>query len=189
MFSDLIKAQRGGAMSKKQREDEVSPERIRELMDELFSNDEDMDEDMDKGGRYNDKMYKMDEDMDDMDEDMDDDMDDDMDKGMDYKSKLMKMDDDMDDMDEDMEKGEGDERREMMDKVYSLIDDLSDEELTRIIESRTMKKAMAMNVVNSMSTQALSEFCSQMQANGEQGMSSLEKGEEPELEDELERED
>ena len=76
MFSDLIKAQRGGAMSKKQREDEVSPERIRELMDELFSRDdeEDMDEDMDmdKGGRYNDKMYKMDEDMDnDMDMDMD----------------------------------------------------------------------------------------------------------------------
>lgn len=187
MFSDLIKAQRGGAMSKKQREDEVSPERIRELMDELFSRDEDMDEDedMDKGGRYNDKMYKMDDDMDD--DDMDDD---DMDKGMDYKSKLMKMDEDMDDdMDDDMEKGEDDERREMMDKVYSLIDDLSDEELTRIIESRTMKKAMAMNVVNSMSTQALSEFCSQMQANGEQGMSSLEKGEEPELEDELERED
>ena len=121
-------------------------------------------------------------------------MDMDMDKGVNYKSKLMKMDEDMDedmDDDEDMEKGEDDERREMMDKVYSLIDDLSDEELTRIIESRTMKKAMAMNVVNSMSTQALSEFCSQMQANGEQGMSSLEKGEEPEpeFEDEPELED
>ena len=49
--------------------------------------------------------------------------------------------------------------------------------LTRIIESRTMKKALAMNVIKDMSTQALSEFCSQMEANGEPGMSSLEKGE------------
>ena len=168
MFTDLVKARKGGAMSKRSQEEEVSPERIRELMDELFSGDDTEEDEMDKGGIYNSaphytnsRLHKMDEE-DDLEDDFDEE--DEMDKGHGYTSQRM------------LEKGEEDERREMMDKVYSMIDDLSDEELTRIIESRTMKKALAMNVVNSMSTQALSEFCSQMEANGEQGMSGLEKG-------------
>ena len=40
MFTDLVKARKGGAMSKRSQEEEVSPERIRELMDELFSGDD-----------------------------------------------------------------------------------------------------------------------------------------------------
>lgn len=171
MFTDLVKARKGGAMSKREQEEEVSPERIRELMDELFSgSDADDDEgEMDKGGMYgsashykNSRLHKMD-DEDELEDDFDDE--DEMDKGYMSQRRLEKADE------------EDDERREMMDKVYSMIDDLSDEELTRIIESRTMKKALAMNVIKDMSTQALSEFCSQMEANGEQGMSSLEKGE------------
>lgn len=153
MFIDLVKAKKGGA-SKSEREDELSPERIRELMDELFSGGDDgSDDEMDKGGRYSAKMYKMNEDEGDDDEMMDEMMD-----------------------DEDEDEGEDDERREMMDKVYSMIDDLSDEELKRIIDSRTMRKALAMNIVSQMSNQALSEFVSQIEANGEQGMSELEKG-------------
>lgn len=163
MFMDLVKARKGGAMSEREREEEVSPDRIRELMDELFSgsSDEGEEDEMDKGSMssaqsrmyQNNNLYKMDGEEDD---------------GEDFE--------DMEKAEEEDEEGEEDERREMMDKVYSMIDDLSDEELTRIIESRTMKKALAMNVVNTMSNQALSEFVSQMEANGEQGMSELEKG-------------
>jgi len=154
MFVDLVKAKRP---SKK--DEELSPERIRELMDELFKGDEDEDEELDKGMSYEMDKGDMDErgDMDEMDE---------MDKG------------DMGEMDEDLEKGDEDKRREMMSSVYSLVDDLSDEELKAIIDSRMMKKALVMNVVNTMETGELNELVSQLQANGAAPNSPLNKAEE-----------
>ena len=137
MFVDLVKAKRP---SKK--DEELSPERIRELMDELFKGDEDEEEEFDKGMSYE------------------------MDKG------------DMGEMDDDLEKGDEDKRREMMSTVYSLVDDLSDEELKAIIDSRMMKKALVMNVVNTMETGELNELVSQLQANGAAPNSPLNKAEE-----------
>lgn len=148
MFLDLVKA-------RKSNNEEVSPERIRELMDELFSgSDDDMDDDMDKGTGY------------DMDKGDKGDMGDDMDKG---------------DMGDDMEKGK-DARRELMNKVYSLVDNLSEEELKAIIDSRTMKKALFMGVIDNMETGELSELVSQMQANGIDNMNKAEEVQAEEME-------
>ena len=176
MFLDLVKASK----SSKRRgdDDEVSPERIRELMDDLFSkgDDDDFDdEDMDKGYGYGyssrDKLRK--------EADLDDDLDDeDMDKGHGYgyssRDKLRKeadLDDNFDD-DEDMSKNR-DNRRALMDQVYSMVDDLNDEELKSIIETRMMRKALAMSIIDQMPTSELSELVDQLTANGGQGMSPL----------------
>lgn len=178
MFLDLVKASKSS--SKRRGDDEeVSPERIRELMDDLFSkgDDDDFDdEDMDKGYGYGyssrDKLRK--------EADLDDDFDDeDMDKGHGYgygsRDKLRKEadldDDDLDD-DEDMSKNR-DNRRALMDQVYSMVDDLNDEELKSIIETRMMRKALAMSIIDQMPTSELSELVDQLTANGGQGMSPL----------------
>jgi len=146
---DLIKAR--GAQMESDDDEDVSPERLREIMDELFS----APAQTKKGGySYRDELEK--QMMDDEDEFEDD--------------------EDEDDEGEDMEKGDGDkkERRSLMSQVYSMVDDMSDEELSAIINSRTMQKALAMGVINQMSTSELGELVDQMTANGEQGMSAVE---------------
>lgn len=148
---DLIKAR--GAQMESDDDEDVSPERLREIMDELFSAPAQQTK---KGGGYS---YR-----DELEKQMMDDEDDDLE------------DEDEDDEDEDMEKGDGDkkERRSLMSQVYSMVDDMSDEELSAIINSRTMQKALAMGVINQMSTAELGELVDQMSANGEQGMSAVE---------------
>ena len=145
MFLDLVKASKS---SKRRGDDEeVSPERIRELMDDLFSKgDEDDfdDEDMDKGHGY----------------------------GCGYSSRdKLRKEDELDDDDEFDD--EGDNRRALMDQVYSMVDDLNDEELKSIIETRMMRKALAMSIIDQMPTSELSELVDQLTANGGQGMSPL----------------
>src|SRR5210317_897149 len=112
MFIDLVKARKSAApKSKSETRDEISDERLDEIMAELFGGADDEDDEpapapkMKKGSGYSysarDKMLeKAEEDLDD-EEDMDD---------------------------EDMEKGAM-SRREMMNQVYSMVDDLSDDEL------------------------------------------------------------
>ena len=158
MFLDLVKARKAD-------KEDVSPERIRELMDELFSgsDDGDMDDDdMDKGMRY---------DMDDMD---------DMDKGS--MKEMYKGDDDDNMRDDSDDDSSDDSRRELMNKVYSLVDNLSEEELKAIIDSRTMKKALVMGVIDNMATGELSELVSQMQANGIDSMNKAEEVQADEME-------
>ena len=150
---DLIKA-RGAQMDESDDDEDVSPERLREIMDELFS----APAQTKKGGySYRDELQKQ---MMDDDDEFEDDEDE----------------DDEDDEDEDMEKGDGDkkERRSLMSQVYSMVDDMSDEELSAIVNSRTMQKALAMGVISQMSTSELGELVDQMSANGEQGMSVVE---------------
>lgn len=136
MFVNLVKAMN----SEKEMKKELSEDRLKDLMDKLFTPEE---------------MSKGDEDGD----SMDDSSIDDDDVFEDQQPKL------------NLEKGS--DRREMMDRVYSLVDNLSDEELQAIIESKSMKKAMVMNVFSQMSNEELADFVSQTSANGEQGMEQV----------------
>ena len=141
MFVNLVKAMNSSEGAKKK---ELSEDRLKDLMDKLFSPDEENGARMSKGDDYKNS---------DSIEDEDDDMGDQPTLGL--------------------EKG-ADDRREMMDKVYSLVDNLSDEELQAIIDSKSMKKAMVMNVFSQMSNQDLADFVSQTSANGEKGMEQVE---------------
>ena len=148
MFMDLVKANKTPTKRNKAR-DEISDERLDEIMAELFgSADEEGEDDyepapkpMKKGSGYSarDKMLeKAEEDLDD-DEDFED--------------------------DEDMEKG-GMSRREMMNQVYSMVDDLSDDELSSFLADRQMKKAQVMAIFEQMPTSDLKELVSSRDANG-----------------------
>jgi hypothetical protein len=155
MFVNLVKAMNSSEGAKKK---ELSEDRLKDLMDKLFSPDEENGARMSKGDDYND------DDMEDSDSDSIDD------------------DDDMEDQQTlGLEKGAND-RREMMDRVYSLVDNLSDEELQAIIDSKSMKKAMVMNVFSQMSNQDLADFVSQTSANGEQGMEQVDSALQMEVE-------
>jgi len=145
MFMDLVKANKTPAKRNKAK-DEVSDERLDEIMAELFGSADDEDEPapapkMRKGTGYSarDKMLeKAEEDLDD-DEDFED--------------------------DEDMEKG-GMSRREMMNQVYSMVDDLSDDELNSFLSDRQIKKAQVMAIFEQMPTSDLKELVSSRDANG-----------------------
>ena len=78
---------------------------------------------------------------------------------------------------EKMSKGVSKEqRREMMSKVYSMVDDLSDQELEAFLQSRQVKKAMVMGVFNQMSNNELKDFVSSDAVNGFSKMESMDKG-------------
>jgi hypothetical protein len=165
MFTDLIKAKKTPKSAKKR--DEISDDRLDEIMAELFGGADDEDDEpepapkMKKGSSYSarDKMLEKAEDMD---EDMDED----------------------EDEDEDMEKGMS--RREMMDKVYTMVDDLSDEDLDKFLSDRQIKKAQVMAIFEQMGTGDLKELVSSKDANGATPMQALSmaKGEMSEDEDE-----
>jgi len=187
MFTDLVKARK-----RKSDDDEVSKERIRELMDEMFKGAEDDEDliasdrelgddelsDLDKGANYYSKggMYR-----DELDA---------LDKRIGYGAERNELRKELEDDDGEMFKGD-DERRELMDQVFSLVDDLSDEELKSIIESREMRKAMAMQIFNQMPTSELADFVSQQAANGEGATENLAKGDDldgDDMDDDLEGE-
>ena len=196
MFTDLVKARK-----RKNDDDEVSQERIRELMDEMFKGAEDDDSDLiasdreldddelndldkrydyTKGGMYRDERTKLRKELDEDELDA-------LDKRIGYGAERNELRKELeDDEDGEMFKGD-DERRELMDQVFSLVDDLSDEELKSIIESRAMRKAMAMQVFDSMPTPELADFVSQQSANGEGATEDLAKGDD--MDDDLEGDD
>src|SRR5210317_1208797 len=144
MFIDLVKARKSAApKSKSETRDEISDERLDEIMAELFGGADDEDDEpapapkMKKGSGYSysarDKM-------------------------------LEKAEEDLDD-DEDMEKGAM-SRREMMNQVYSMVDDLSDDELNSFLSDRQIRKAQVMAIFEQMPTSDLKELVSSKDANG-----------------------
>jgi hypothetical protein len=158
-MTELLK---GKSKGKKAARVERSDEELLALMDELFGagEPEDESEDMDKGYSYGSKARKgdpraellrraemMDEDEDEEPEEMG--------KGA----------GEPEDEDEDMEKGAG-ERRAMMDRAYSLIDNLSEAQLKAFLSEHEISKALAMMVIGGMKTSDLRELVSFEDANG-----------------------
>lgn len=88
------------------------------------------------------------------DEDEDEGEDEDMKKGMDAKAK----------------------RRDLMSRAYSIIDDLSDEQLDEFLSAREVKKAQVMGVLSRLTTPELADFCSVDAAQGAQGSEKLSEG-------------
>jgi hypothetical protein len=167
MFIDLVKARKGkSAAPKSETRDEISDERLDEIMAELFGDAGDEDDEpapapkMKKGSGYSysarEKMLEK-ADMDDEDEDIEDD-------------------------DEDMEKGMS--RREMMNQVYSMVDDLSDDELNSFLSDRQIKKAQVMAIFEQMPTSDLKELVSSKEANGSAPMQALAMAKGAEMDDE-----
>jgi len=148
MFTDLVKgAKKSAKKTPTPKKSSISDERLDEIMAELFG-DADMGEDepVKKGRRYQEELEKAAE----LD---DDEMDDD------------EMDDD------EMEKGMS--RREMMDQVYSMVDDMSDDDLTSFLADRQIKKAQVMAIFEQMPTSDLKELVSAKVANGAEPMSPI----------------
>jgi len=157
MFIDLVKARKAAPKSKSSTRDEISDERLDEIMAELFGGADDEDDEpapapkrMKKGSGYSysarDKMLE---------------------KAMDEEDDL----DIEDDEEDDMEKGMS--RREMMNQVYSMVDDLSDDELNAFLSDRQIKKAQVMAIFEQMPTSDLKELVSSKEANGSAPMQAL----------------
>ena len=172
MFVDLIKGRKASKpqkqrMSADNDRDEMSDERLDEIMAELFGTaDDDRDEPapkkMKKGSRYDLEKAIDEEDYDDMEDEEEE---------------------------EDMEKGMS--RREMMNQVYSMVDDLSDEELDSFLSDRQIKKAQVMAIFEQMPTSDLKELVSARAANGAEPMSPLamSKGDDMDYDDEMDDEE
>ena len=156
MFTDLIKGAKKGAnydYDMEKATDEISDERLDEIMAELFGGAGSEDEDKEKKAPAKAK------------------------KAMPRADLLRAMNKgaDMDEEEEEKEEEEEEEemekgmmtRREMMNKVYSMVDDLSDSELDQFLSSRDIKKAQAMAVFHQMSNSDLKDFMSASAANGE----------------------
>jgi len=173
MFVDLIKGRKASKpqkqrMSADNDRDEMSDERLDEIMAELFGTaDDDRGDEpsapkkMKKGSRYDLEKAIDEEDYDDME----------------------------DEEEEDMEKGMS--RREMMNQVYSMVDDLSDEELDSFLSDRQIKKAQVMAIFEQMPTSDLKELVSARAANGAEPMSPLamSKGDDMDYDDEMDDEE
>ena len=106
------------------------------------------------------------------DEDKDEDEDEDKDEDEDE--------DEDEDKDEDMKKGANMDakakRRDLMSRAYSIIDDLSNEQLDEFLSAREVKKAQVMNVLSRLTTPELADFCSVDAAQGAQGSEKLSEG-------------
>jgi len=160
MFIDLVKAKKASKPAKG-KEEEMSDERLDEIMSELFGT---ADSDKAKKGAgygYKDKdrqemLMRAEEEEDELDETEDDD--EEMEKALDKK-----------------------ERRAMMSKVYSMVDDLSDSELESFLNNREMKKAQVMAIFDSMSDSDLHDFVSASDANGEGMKIAMNKAEQDQM--------
>lgn len=126
---------------------EKKAQRASEEMSELFDEAEDGNED----------------DSEDKAEDKAEDKDEDEDEGEDMKKG-------------DMSKEDKAERRDLMSRAYSIIDDLSDEQLSDFLSASEIKKALIMGVIDRLSTPELKEFCSPEQANGATGAEPMSEG-------------
>ena len=157
MFVDLVKGRKAARKSPKKSEEsreEISDARLDEIMGELFGDGDD-DDDRDeapaprkvtKGARYE------------------------LEKAVEEEDEDLFSDEDEDE-DEDLEKGLS--RREMMDQVYSMVDNLSDSELDSFLADRQIKKAQVMAVFEQMPTSDLKELVSAREANGSAPMTPV----------------
>jgi len=171
MFTDLIKGaakntKKGSDYSMEKADDKITDERLDEIMAELFGGGGSEDEAPAQGKKAK--------------------------KGAMPRADLLRAMNEEEDEDEmeEMEKAlDKKERREMMSRVYSMVDDLSDEELDQFLSSRDIKKAQAMAVFHQMSNNDLKDFMSVSAANGEgvheaismdkgHGYMSMDKGDE-----------
>ena len=148
MFIDLVKARKAAPSKKKSASsDEISDARLDEIMSELFG-DDDEDEPQPQPRKVK--------------------------KGARYDLEKAIEDEDEDDLEDDedeMEKGMS--RREMMNQVYSMVDDLSDDELDKFLSDRQIKKAQVMAIFEQMPTSDLKELVSARDANGAAPMSPI----------------
>ena len=175
-MTELLK---GKGKGKKPARVERSDEELLALMDELFGageGEEPEGEDMDKGAGYSygsrarkgdDPRAELLRRAEEMGEEEDEEPEDeDMGKGKGRQRQLFKGEEEEEEPeDEDMEKAK-DERRAMMDRAYSLIDDLSEAQLKAFLSEHEISKALAMMVIGSMETSDLLELVSFEAANG-----------------------
>ena len=150
MFVDLVKGRKARPTPPKSDEsrEDISDARLDEIMSELFGDADDDDEapaprKVKEGARH--ELEKAAEE-DDLFSDEDED-------------------------DDDLEKGLS--RREMMNKVYSMVDNLSDEELDSFLADRQIKKAQVMAIFEQMPTSDIKELVSSRAANGAEPMSPI----------------
>ena len=151
LFTDLVKGRKAARNAQKSNEsrDEISDARLDEIMSELFGDADDDRDDEAPAPRKVQKGARHD-----------------LAKAMEEADE-----DDLDDDDEDLEKGMS--RREMMNKVYSMVDDLSDDELTAFLSDRQIKKAQVMAIFEQMPTSDLVELVSARDANGSAPMTPV----------------
>lgn len=149
MFIDLVKARKGKAAPSKKKSassDEISDARLDEIMSELFGDDDEDDAPEPRKVKKG-ARYDLEKAIEDEDED------------------------DLEDDEDEMEKGMS--RREMMNQVYSMVDDLSDDELDKFLSDRQIKKAQVMAIFEQMPTSDLKELVSARDANGAAPMSPI----------------
>ena len=156
MFTDLIKAVHH--TQENDQKAELDDERLKQLMDELFSSE-------DKGGALEKSSEK--EAAEEEEEEGDA-----LEKSSEKEAAEEEEGDALEKSSKEEEEEEGDalekssKRRELMDKVYSLVDNLSEAELKAIVESRPMRKAMALELFDRLESGDLEELVTKMQANG-----------------------
>ena len=170
LFSDLIKAMKAPASK------EPTEARLNELMAQLFSSATDKDESeeapapqsakkgdkMDKGNYLNRHLEALDKAA-----EIEIELDGEEDEGEESESE-----DEGDDMEKGAEMGDKEKRRELMSAAYSIIDNLSDEELSNFLAAREVKKAQIMGVLSQMSTSELAELVSVEEAQGARAVDS-----------------
>ena len=147
MFTDLVKARKAAPSKKKDTSDEISDARLDEIMSELFGDDDEDEPQPQPRKVKKGARYDLEKAMEDEDED------------------------DLEDDEDEMEKGMS--RREMMNQVYSMVDDLSDDELNAFLSDRQIKKAQIMAIFEQMPTSDLKELVSARDANGAAPMSPI----------------
>ena len=170
LFSDLIKAMKAPASK------EPTEARLNELMAQLFSSATDKDEGeegtepksakkgykMNKGNYLNRHLEALDKAA-----EIEIELDGEEDEGEESESE-----DEGDDMEKGAEMGDKEKRRELMSAAYSMIDNLSDEELSNFLAAREVKKAQIMGVLSQMSTSELAELVSVEEAQGARAVDS-----------------
>ena len=172
LFTDLIKAMKQPASK------EPTEARLNELMAQLFSSATDKDESeedtaqapksakkgdkMDKGNYLNRHLEALDKAA-----EIEIELDGEEDEGEESESE-----DEGDDMEKGAEMGDKEKRRELMSAAYSMIDNLSDEELSNFLAAREVKKAQIMGVLSQMSTSELAELVSVEEAQGARAVDS-----------------
>jgi hypothetical protein len=175
MFSDLLKAMKAPANKKA----EPSEERLNELLSQLFGRETDASEEeeapakkggyMDKGSlsyfeghgarEALDKAAEIEievEGDEEEGEEMDEGEGEEMDKGA--------------QMEGDEDKSDKEKRRELMSAAYSMIDNLSDDQLEEFLSAREVRKAQVMSVLAQMSTAELGELVGAKDAQGQRAV-------------------
>ena len=176
LFTDLIKAMKQPASK------QPSEARLNELMAQLFSSATDKDEEdtaqapksakkgytMDKGGLSYFEQNGRDGAREALDKaaEIEIELDGEEDEGDESESE------EGDGMEKGAKMGDKEKRRELMSAAYSMIDNLSDEELSNFLAAREVKKAQIMGVLSQMSTSELAELVSVEEAQGARAVDS-----------------